>query len=67
MKRRRLAERYAWWSAGARHSGRGLALRFLIIALLLDPTTPGLWRYVAGIANRKVHRLGKRIGVVDEH
>lgn len=62
LSRRRLAERYVWWSAGARKSGRRLALRFIIVALLLDPTTPQIWRYVAGIANRKLHRLCKRSG-----
>jgi glycosyltransferase involved in cell wall biosynthesis len=52
--RRWLARRFVWWSAGARELGRGLALRFLLIALLLDPLTPEIWRYLGGILVRKV-------------
>lgn len=66
MDRRRLAQRYVWWSAGAREHSRSLALRFLIIAFLLDPTTPEIWRYVAGIVGRKVHRLSGRVGFADK-
>ncbi|MEA3377268.1 MAG: glycosyltransferase [Chloroflexota bacterium] len=51
--RRRLAQRYVWWSAGARSHGRALAFYFLLVSFLLDPTTPDIWRYVAGILQRK--------------
>lgn len=51
--RRWLAQRYAWWSVGARQAGQNVALQFLLIALLLDPTTPEIWSRVAGILARK--------------
>lgn len=54
MSRQRLAERYVWWSAGARGISRTVALRFLLIALLLDPATPEIWQYIQGIVRRKV-------------
>lgn len=54
MARRRLAQRYVWWSAGARGHSRNLALWFLIIALLLDPLGPEIWRYIGGIGQRKL-------------
>ncbi|NIR96430.1 MAG: glycosyltransferase, partial [Gammaproteobacteria bacterium] len=52
-----LAQRYVWWSAGARTLNRGLALQFLFIALLLDPTSPYVWSYIRGILVRKVNHL----------
>jgi len=60
--RRWLARRFAWWSAGARYHGQGLALQFLIIALLLDPTAPDSWRYVAGVLSRKARTISRLIG-----
>jgi hypothetical protein len=57
FSRRRLAQRYVWWSAGARERSRRTAAQFLVIALLLDPTTPEIWRYIAGIVGRKARRL----------
>jgi glycosyltransferase involved in cell wall biosynthesis len=54
--RRWLAQRYTWWSASARQIGRRLALRFLLIALFLDPTTPSIWSYIRGIFARKIGR-----------
>jgi len=56
MERRGLAQRYVWWSAAARQHSRGFALQFLIIALLLDPTTSEIWHYIAGIAKRKTRK-----------
>jgi glycosyltransferase involved in cell wall biosynthesis len=54
MSRRQLAQRYTWWSAGTRQRSRRLALQFLLIALLFDPTTPDIWSYVGGILARKI-------------
>lgn len=54
--RRWWAQRYVWWSQGARMVDRTLALRFLVFASLLDPTTPDLWAYVSGVAARKTRR-----------
>jgi glycosyltransferase involved in cell wall biosynthesis len=51
--RRWLAQRFVWWSAGARGLGKRRALQFLLIALLLEPTTPEIWSYVRGILLRK--------------
>jgi len=51
--RRWMAQRYAWWSAGARQASRNVAFQFLLVALLLDPTTPEIWSYVTGILARK--------------
>ena len=59
MSRRRLAQRYLWWSAGARAISRSTALQFLLIALLLNPTLPEIRRYVRGIFWRKAG-LGDR-------
>jgi glycosyltransferase involved in cell wall biosynthesis len=56
-----LAQRYVWWSAGARKHGRGLALQFLIIAMVLDPTTREIWRYISGIIKRKERKLVESI------
>jgi glycosyltransferase involved in cell wall biosynthesis len=57
-RRRDLARRFVWWSAGARKMGRGLALRFLLTALFLDPTCPDIWPYLGGVLARKagLHR-----------
>jgi len=55
--RRWWAQRYVWWSQGTRKLGRGIAARFLAIAVLLDPTTPEIWRYLAGIVGRKTKRV----------
>jgi glycosyltransferase involved in cell wall biosynthesis len=49
-----LAQRYTWWSAGARELNRGLALQFLIIALLMKPFAPEIWSYTQGILMRKI-------------
>ena len=49
-----LAQRYVWWSAGARRLSRKVALEFLVIALLLEPTVPEIWSYLHGIFVRKV-------------
>ena len=53
-----LAQRYVWWSASARMLDRQLALKFLLIALLLDPTAPDLWHYLYGIFARKIGMVG---------
>ncbi len=53
-KRRWLAERYVWWSACARAHNKSAALQLLMIAQLLDPTTPDIWIYLKGIAGRKL-------------
>jgi glycosyltransferase involved in cell wall biosynthesis len=58
MGRRRLAQRFAWWSAGSRELSWKLALRFLLAALLLDPTAHELWAYVGGILLRKARLSG---------
>jgi glycosyltransferase involved in cell wall biosynthesis len=52
--RRWLAEQYVFWSGGARGISRRLALQFLAIALVLDPTTTEIWSYVADILGRKL-------------
>lgn len=56
--RRELARRYVCWSAGARETGQRTALQFLLIALLLDPTTPDVWSYLVGILARKAGLMG---------
>lgn len=53
MGRRKIAQRYVRWSAGARQLSRRLALQFLGIALLLDPITPDVWAYMCDILARK--------------
>jgi glycosyltransferase involved in cell wall biosynthesis len=53
MRRRQLAQRYLWWSAGARELNRWLAFQFLAIALMFDPLAPEVWLYVRGIVARK--------------
>lgn len=55
MRRRKLALRYTWWSAGVRIRNRRVALDYLLLALLLDPTTPEIWSYLWGILARKLH------------
>ena len=48
------AQRYTWWSAGARGAGsRWYALEFLLIALLIDPTYTPTWDYLASVIVRK--------------
>jgi len=54
MSRRRLAQRYTWWAAGARALGRGVAFRFLLTAFLLDPMAPELHAHLRRILRRKV-------------
>jgi glycosyltransferase involved in cell wall biosynthesis len=54
MTRRQLAQRYVWWSAGARELSRRIAWQYLLIALLFDPTTPEIWSYARGISARKL-------------
>lgn len=58
--RRWLAHRYCWWSASARMVDRRYALAFLLIALALDPFLDDTWRYVSGIARRKIARFSQR-------
>jgi len=53
LSRRRLAQRYVWWSAGSRSISRVLALRFLLLALLIDPSVPDAWSYLHGFLRRK--------------
>lgn len=55
--RRWWAQRCVWWSQGARAISRPLAVRLLIRGFLLDPITPELWRYVAGVFARKAGGL----------
>jgi glycosyltransferase involved in cell wall biosynthesis len=52
--RRRLAQRFTWWSAGARTVSKPVAFRFLAIALLLDPVNWEAWFYLRGILSRKL-------------
>jgi glycosyltransferase involved in cell wall biosynthesis len=59
MSRRQLAQRYVWWSAGAGELSRKLALQFLLIALLLDPTATDIWSHLRGILTRKIVRMTK--------
>jgi hypothetical protein len=54
MSRRRMAQRFVWWSAGARSRGRWTALRLLLTAMLFDPTTSEIWSYIGGILRRKL-------------
>jgi glycosyltransferase involved in cell wall biosynthesis len=54
LSRRGLAQRYVWWSAGSRATSRVLALRFLLLALLVDPSVPEARSYLRGILRRKV-------------
>ncbi|MGC8958960.1 MAG: glycosyltransferase family 2 protein [Chloroflexia bacterium] len=56
--RKWMAERYLWWSAGARAVSKGIALQFLLIALALNPTSTLAWAYIWGIIARKLQRLG---------
>jgi glycosyltransferase involved in cell wall biosynthesis len=55
--RRWLARRFVWWSAAARRLGTSVALRFLLIALFIDPTAPEIWSYTCGILARKIVRM----------
>ena len=57
VSRRWLARRFVWWSAAARRIGRSVALRFLLIALFIDPTAPEIWSYIRGILARKTVRM----------
>lgn len=57
--RRWLADRYVWWSQGARSIDRGVAIKFLAIAAMLDPVAPEMWRYLSGIAARKIRRTSR--------
>ncbi|MGB3715261.1 MAG: glycosyltransferase family A protein [Candidatus Promineifilaceae bacterium] len=58
-ERRWLAERYVWWSACSRTHSKSAALQLLLIAQLLDPTTPDIWIYLKGIAGRKLGIRGR--------
>ena len=59
MSRRQLAQRYVWWSAGARECSKRASLAFLVGAFLFDPGHPSLWSYLKGIVQRKSRRLAK--------
>jgi hypothetical protein len=43
-------------STQTRIYSRRAAAEFLLIAMLLQPWEKELWRYLAGIARRKLHR-----------
>jgi glycosyltransferase involved in cell wall biosynthesis len=58
--RRWLARRYVWWAAGARPLGKVVAARFLLRAVILDPSTPEIWRFLRGVAGRKRSWTGLR-------
>ncbi len=60
--RRRLAERYVWWSSGIRAPGNaGYALQLLAVALALDPTYRPAWGYVGEIMKRKSRKFAELI------
>jgi glycosyltransferase involved in cell wall biosynthesis len=50
--RRWLARRFVLWSSAARNVSRTAAAKFLAIALMLDPTTPGIWVLLRGFLAR---------------
>jgi glycosyltransferase involved in cell wall biosynthesis len=54
LSRRQLAQRYVWWSAGARELSRKLALHFLVIGWMFDPTAPEVWLFTRGVLLRKL-------------
>lgn len=60
--RKWMAERYLWWSAGARAINKVMAFQFLLIALALDPMSSHGWAYVRGIIARKLQRLKRGAG-----
>ena len=53
-RRRWLARRYVWWSAGARAVSRRHALLFLLIALAWHPFVRETWHYLGGTLRRKL-------------
>jgi glycosyltransferase involved in cell wall biosynthesis len=59
MSRRQLAQRYIWWSAGARELSKKLALQFLLVGWLFDPSAPQVWSYMRDILMRKISLGGK--------
>jgi O-antigen biosynthesis protein len=50
-----LADRFVWWSASCRTFGKKVAFEFLLIAILLDPTSETAWKYIQGIIKRKTN------------
>lgn len=54
-KRRWLAERFMWWSASARMFSKTTALQFLLVSLIIDPTSLSTWSYMSEILSRKLH------------
>jgi glycosyltransferase involved in cell wall biosynthesis len=54
MDRTWMAERFVAWSASTRQMEGAIALKFLLLAILLNPFTKYLWGYLGGILRRKV-------------
>lgn len=52
--RKEWAQRFLWWSAGARKLSRAHSAFFLLVSLRLDPFSADTLRYIGGIASRKV-------------
>ena len=59
MSRKKLAQRFVWWSSGARWVSKWLALRFFLYALMLDPTTPEIWELLRNYVSNKKDKLYK--------
>jgi glycosyltransferase involved in cell wall biosynthesis len=54
MRSSKVADRFISWSAGARGINRWIALRFLLVGLVLDPTNQNARKYILGILSRKL-------------
>jgi glycosyltransferase involved in cell wall biosynthesis len=54
--RRWLARRFVWWSAAARQVSRQVAVRFLLLAFLLQPAELEIWSFAGAAALRKLRR-----------
>jgi len=54
QSKRWLADRFTWWSMSARGPGNfTLALRFLLLALLMNPVNQQAWHFILGAFGRK--------------
>jgi glycosyltransferase involved in cell wall biosynthesis len=63
LNRRKLSQRFVWWSSGARYVSKSIASRFLVYAVLLDPTTPDIWEFLREVIQNKIHKLIKPLHV----
>jgi glycosyltransferase involved in cell wall biosynthesis len=61
MSRNQLAQRYSWWSSGARWIDKKLVLRFIFSAILFDPMNPEIWIFVKEVLFNKIRSAKKRI------